>query len=112
MRFQDQFPKATLLSYTYEPDATVKNADDQFLQMFKVIFLEYLFRPWWHRASSLEAPGLHDTDLDTLSTQTTRGQELFGHVSKAAVLGGGGGVDCLTKLLGRRCPKVSVPIPS
>jgi len=36
MRFQDQFPKATLLSYTYEPDTGVKNADDQFLQMFKV----------------------------------------------------------------------------
>ena len=28
------------------------------------------------RASSLEAPGLHDTNLNTLTTQTPRGQEL------------------------------------
>ena len=31
------------------------------------------------RASSLEASGLHDTNLNTLSTKTTRGQELLGH---------------------------------
>ena len=35
-----------------------------------------LLRPWGLRASSLEAPGLHDTNLNKLSTQTPRGQEL------------------------------------
>ena len=35
------------------------------------------------RASSLEAPGLRDTSLDTLSTQTPRGQELLRHFFKS-----------------------------
>ena len=30
----------------------------------------------------LEAPGLHDTNLNTLSIQTPRGQELVGHIKK------------------------------
>ena len=30
----------------------------------------------------LEAPGLHDTNLNTLSTQTPRGQELLGYIKK------------------------------
>ena len=34
------------------------------------------------RASSLEAPGLHYTNLNTRSTQTPRGQELLGHIQK------------------------------
>ena len=34
------------------------------------------------RASSLEASGLHDTNLNTLSTQTPRGQDLLGHIQK------------------------------
>ena len=34
--------------------------------------------PWCLRAS-LEAPGLHDTNLNTLSTQTPRGQKFLGH---------------------------------
>ena len=34
------------------------------------------------RVSSLEVPGLHDSNLNTLSTQTPRGQELVGHVLK------------------------------
>ena len=35
---------------------------------------------WRLGASSLEAPGLHDSNLNTLSIQTPRGQELFGHI--------------------------------
>ena len=34
------------------------------------------------RASSLEASGLHDTNLNTLSTQTPRGQKLHGYILK------------------------------
>ena len=34
------------------------------------------------RASSLEAPGLNEPNLNTLSTQTPRGQELLGHIKK------------------------------
>ena len=34
------------------------------------------------RASSLEASGLHDTNLNTLSTQTPRGQQLLGYILK------------------------------
>ena len=34
------------------------------------------------RASSLEAPGLHDTNLNRLSTQTPSGQVLLGHINK------------------------------
>ena len=34
------------------------------------------------RASSLETPGLHDTNLNKLRTQTLRGQELHGHINK------------------------------
>ena len=34
-----------------------------------------LLRPWGLRASSLEAPGLHDTNLNRLSTQIPRSQE-------------------------------------
>ena len=34
------------------------------------------------RASSLEAQGLYDTKLNTLSAQTPRGQELLGHIKK------------------------------
>ena len=41
-----------------------------------------LLRPWGLRASSLEASGLHDTNLNTLSTQNPRGQELLGHIKK------------------------------
>ena len=43
-----------------------------------------LLRPWGLRASSLEAPGLqlHDSNLNTLSTQTPRGQELLGLIKK------------------------------
>ena len=36
-------------------------------------------------ASSLEAPGLHDTNLNTLSTLTPRDQELLGHIKMMAV---------------------------
>ena len=47
-----------------------------------MINLEHLelLRPWDLRASSLEAPGLHDTNLNTRSTQSPRGQELLGHI--------------------------------
>ena len=38
-----------------------------------------LLRPWGLRASS---PGVHDTNLNTLSTQTPRGHELLGHIKK------------------------------
>ena len=41
-----------------------------------------LFRPWGLRASSLEASGFYDTNLNTLSTQTPRGQELLEHIKK------------------------------
>ena len=34
------------------------------------------------RASSLEASGLHDTNFNTLSTQTSRGQKLHGYVKE------------------------------
>ena len=34
------------------------------------------------RASSLEASGLHDTNLNTLSTQTPRGQKLQGYIEE------------------------------
>ena len=34
------------------------------------------------RASSLEASGLHDTNLNTLSTQTPRGQKLHGYIKE------------------------------
>ena len=30
----------------------------------------------------MEAPGLYDSNLNTLSTQTPRGQELLGHIKK------------------------------
>ena len=30
----------------------------------------------------MEAPGLHDTNLNTLSTQTPRGQELLKHIEE------------------------------
>ena len=33
--------------------------------------------------SPLEAPGLHDTNLNILSTRTSRGQELLSHIKKA-----------------------------
>ena len=33
-----------------------------------------------------EAPGLHDTNLNTLSFQTPRGQELLGHIKKSSKL--------------------------
>ena len=35
-----------------------------------------------YRSSSVEAPGLHDTNFNTLSIQTPRGQELLGHIKK------------------------------
>ena len=49
-----------------------------------MINLEHLelLRPWGLRASSLEAQGLHETNLNTLSTQTPRGQELLGHIKQ------------------------------
>ena len=34
------------------------------------------------RASSLEASGLHDTNLNTVSTQTPRGQKLHGYIQE------------------------------
>ena len=34
------------------------------------------------RASSQEASGLHDTNLNTLSTQTPRGQKLLGYIKE------------------------------
>ena len=38
--------------------------------------------PWGLRASFLKAPGLYDTNLNTLSIQTPRGQPLLGHIKK------------------------------
>ena len=48
------------------------------------INLEYLelLRPWGLRSSSLEAQGLQDTNLNTLSIQTPRGRKLLGHIKK------------------------------
>ena len=37
---------------------------------------------WGLRASFLEASGLHDTNLNTLSTQTPRGQKLHGYIKE------------------------------
>ena len=34
------------------------------------------------RASVLEASGLHDTNLNTLSTQTPRGQKMHGYIKE------------------------------
>ena len=52
-----------------------------------MINLEHLelLRSGGLRASSLEAPGLYDTNLNTLSIQTPipgPGQELLGHIKK------------------------------
>ena len=39
------------------------------------------------RSDKLLKKGLHDTDLNTLSTQTSRGQELLGHIIKHQING-------------------------
>ena len=43
-----------------------------------------LLRPWGPQTKlpGIEAPCLHDTNLNTLSTQTPRNQELLGHIKK------------------------------
>ena len=38
------------------------------------------------RASCLEASGLHDTNLNTLSTQTPRGQKVLGYIKLKKLL--------------------------
>ena len=43
----------------------------------------HFFRFGGLRASSLEAPGLHDTNFNTPSTQTPRGQELLERIKEA-----------------------------
>ena len=41
-----------------------------------------LLRPWWPQIQLPGGPGLHDTNLNTLSTQTPRDQELLVHIKK------------------------------